>query len=83
VVTENWKFEVHKRDSFTCRICGAEEDPKHPTFQVHHVVFKCNGGSNNLSNLVLLCPECPESFTTPVQQVTTERTRAEREEDSW
>ena len=58
MVTENWKFEVHKRDSFTCRICGAEEDPKHPTFQVHHVVFKCNGGSNNLSNLVLLCPEC-------------------------
>jgi 5-methylcytosine-specific restriction endonuclease McrA len=58
VVTENWKFEVHKRDNFTCQRCGAKEDPKHPTFQVHHVVFKCNGGSNNLNNLQLLCPEC-------------------------
>lgn len=58
MTTENWKFEVHKRDGFTCQICGAKEEPEHPTFQVHHVVFKCNGGSNDLNNLQLLCPEC-------------------------
>lgn len=58
MVIENWKFEVHERDNFTCQICGAKEDSKRVTFQVHHIVFKCNGGSNNLSNLKLLCPEC-------------------------
>jgi 5-methylcytosine-specific restriction endonuclease McrA len=39
-------------------MCGAKEDPKHVTFQVHHIVFKCNGGSNNINTLMLLCPDC-------------------------
>ena len=58
MATREWKREVHIRDNFTCQHCGAKEDPKHITFQVHHIVFKCKGGSSSLDNLMLLCPLC-------------------------
>ena len=30
--------------------------------QIHHIVFKKDGGSNNLSNLIVLCKECHEKI---------------------
>lgn len=59
---KGWKIEVHIRDNYTCQHCGAKEDPNHLTFQVHHVVFKCQGGSSNLDNLLLTCPFCHRHF---------------------
>ena len=56
--TSSWKREVHERDCFTCQFCGSKENPEHTTFQVHHIRFRCNGGGNELSNLMLLCPQC-------------------------
>ena len=56
--TKNWKYEIHIRDNFTCLHCGKKEDPNNPTFQIHHLIFKCLGGSNDPSNLILVCPEC-------------------------
>ena len=53
-----WKHEIHIRDNFTCQMCDRKEDPNHKTFQIHHIVFKCKGGSNHPSNLMLVCPEC-------------------------
>jgi 5-methylcytosine-specific restriction endonuclease McrA len=57
-----WKVFVHKRDNYTCQHCGAKEDPNHFTFQVHHIIFKCKGGSNDLSNLLLVCPFCHKHY---------------------
>jgi 5-methylcytosine-specific restriction endonuclease McrA len=61
-MSREWKYEVHQRDNYTCQHCGAMEDPTHLTFQVHHIVYRCLGGGDNLENLVLTCPECHKYY---------------------
>jgi len=58
VAGSKWKKQVHIRDNYTCQNCGNKEDPKHLTFQCHHIIWKCHGGSSSLDNLKLLCPKC-------------------------
>ena len=50
----NVKQAVLSRDNYTCQICGA----KHAKFEVHHIKFKSQGGSNRIDNLVTLCKDC-------------------------
>lgn len=47
-------MEVGRRDGFHCAICL--ESPTH--LQIDHIVAVINGGTNNLSNLQLLCQPC-------------------------
>lgn len=50
------RFEVFKRDKFTCGYCG-----KHPPdvlLEVDHIVPRAAGGSDDMSNLVTACWEC-------------------------
>jgi 5-methylcytosine-specific restriction endonuclease McrA len=62
VIRSNWKIAIHIRDNYTCQHCGAKEDPSNLTFQVHHIVFKCKGGSSDPDNLLLACPFCHKHF---------------------
>ena len=50
----NVKSAVLSRDNYTCQICGAND----AKFEVHHVIFRSEGGSNRMDNLVTLCKEC-------------------------
>ncbi len=50
----NVKSAVLNRDSYTCQICGA----KYTRLEVHHILFKSNGGSDSMDNLVTLCHDC-------------------------
>ena len=54
----NVKAAVLSRDNYTCQICGK----KHEQLEVHHIVFKSQGGSNSMSNLVSLCCDCHEKI---------------------
>jgi hypothetical protein len=50
------RFEVFKRDRFTCRYCG-----KHPPdvlLEVDHVIPRAAGGTDELDNLVAACWDC-------------------------
>lgn len=40
-----------RRDGAACRLCGFNE-----CVEVHHIVPVSEGGSNDLSNVVTLCP---------------------------
>lgn len=54
---QDWKdrqLEVLLRDNFTCRIC----DTKEPPFDVHHIIPRGSGGSEDRDNLMLLCRPC-------------------------
>lgn len=42
-----------KRDHYRCTVCGAFTE-----LQVHHIVPRRLGGSDELSNLVTLCAAC-------------------------
>lgn len=53
---ENTKAMVLNRDSYTCQCCkGKHKDNK---LEVHHIVFRSQGGSDEESNLITLCHTC-------------------------
>ena len=52
------KAAVRERDQNTCRDCGRVAQPGDRRFDVHHVVARRDGGTNDLPNLVLLCVSC-------------------------
>ena len=54
----NVKQAVLSRDDYTCQICGKTEGK----LEVHHIVFKSNGGSDRMDNLVCLCKDCHEKI---------------------
>lgn len=53
-VSKRTRFEVLRRDSFTCRYCRSAENP----LTVDHVVPVALGGSDDPSNLVAACKDC-------------------------
>lgn len=50
------RFEVFKRDSFTCQYCGRR--PPVVTLQVDHVIAESRGGPSDVDNLVTSCFDC-------------------------
>lgn len=55
-VSTRTRFEVFKRDNFTCQYCGAT--PPAVILHVDHIVAVSKGGSNVKSNLVTSCSRC-------------------------
>lgn len=55
-ISKKLRFEVFKRDSFTCQYCGA----KAPDVLLHadHIKPAVDGGRNTLVNLVTACESC-------------------------
>ena len=53
---ENTKAMVLNRDNYTCQCCkGKHKDSK---LEVHHIVYRSQGGSDEESNLITLCHTC-------------------------
>lgn len=50
------RFEVFKRDGFTCVYCGGS--PPAVVLEVDHIVAVAAGGTNDESNLVTACRPC-------------------------
>lgn len=57
---ENTKAMVLNRDNYTCQCCkGKHKDSK---LEVHHIVFRSQGGSDDESNLITLCHTCHQNL---------------------
>ena len=50
------RFEVFKRDEFTCVYCGAT--PPSVILQIDHIHPVAEGGSNHIDNLITSCQPC-------------------------
>ncbi len=50
------RFEIFKRDGFTCQYCG--NHPPHVTLHIDHINPVSNGGENDEDNLITSCQEC-------------------------
>jgi len=50
------RFEIFKRDGFTCQYCGAH--PPNTVLQVDHIDPVANGGDNDQYNLITSCDQC-------------------------
>ena len=55
-VSKKVRFEVFKRDSFTCQYCG--KSAPDVVLEVDHIKPVANNGSNDIFNLITSCMEC-------------------------
>lgn len=57
---ENTKAMVLNRDNYTCQCCkGKRKDSK---LEVHHIIYRSQGGSDEESNLITLCHTCHKAL---------------------
>lgn len=50
------RFDIFKRDSFTCQYCGA--NPPNVVLEVDHIFPVSKGGSDEITNLITSCFDC-------------------------
>ena len=55
-ISKKRRFDVFKRDSFTCQYCGSH--PPKAILHVDHIVPVAEGGGNETDNLVTSCDVC-------------------------
>lgn len=55
-ITKKLRFEVFKRDSFTCQYCGRMAPDV--ILEVDHINPVANGGENEIMNLITACFDC-------------------------
>lgn len=56
---ENTKAMILNRDNYTCQYCKGKH--KNSKLEVHHIIYRSNGGSNKESNLITLCHTCHQN----------------------
>lgn len=56
----NTKAYVLNRDSYTCQYC--KNKSKDSRLEVHHIIFRSQGGSDEQDNLVVLCKTCHDGL---------------------
>lgn len=55
-IGKKMRFEVFKRDSFTCQYCG--RSAPNVVLEVDHIKPVAEGGKNTLMNLITSCRDC-------------------------
>jgi DNA-directed RNA polymerase subunit RPC12/RpoP len=55
-LSKKLRFEIFKRDSFTCQYCGAT--PPTVVLHVDHITPVADGGENDMDNLITACEGC-------------------------
>jgi len=55
-ISKRVRFEVFKRDRFTCQYCGRR--PPDVMLEVDHVVPRVEGGGDEIENLTTSCVPC-------------------------
>ena len=55
-IGQKTRFEVFKRDRFTCQYCGRSAPDA--VLEIDHINPVANGGDNDILNLVTACKEC-------------------------
>lgn len=57
---ENTKAMVLNRDNYTCQCCrGKHKDSR---LEVHHIIYRSQGGSDESDNLITLCHTCHKAL---------------------
>ena len=52
------KEAVLNRDNYTCQCCGK----KHTRLEVHHIIYRNQGGTDDEDNLITLCEDCHKAI---------------------
>lgn len=52
------RYFVFARDNYTCQVCNKSKDK---ILQTHHVIYRSNGGTDRVDNLITICTDCHTS----------------------
>lgn len=52
------RYFVFARDNYTCQCCGKSKDK---ILQTHHIIYRSNGGTDRVDNLITVCTYCHTS----------------------
>ena len=55
-ISKKIRFEVFKRDSFTCQYCSSQ--PPKVALEIDHIIPVSKNGSNEIDNLITACFDC-------------------------
>lgn len=55
-IAKSVRFEVFKRDKFTCQYCG--ESAPNVILEIDHITPVSKGGTNDIMNLITSCRDC-------------------------
>lgn len=55
-ITKKIRFEVFKKDGFTCQYCGRK--PPGITLEIDHIIPRKRDGKDDLENLITACFDC-------------------------
>lgn len=55
-ISPKTRFEIFKRDKFTCQYCGSQSPDI--ILEIDHIVPVSKGGNNDILNLITSCKEC-------------------------
>lgn len=55
-LSKKTRFEVFKRDQFTCQYCGNK--PPNTTLEIDHIKAVSKGGNDEIINLITSCFDC-------------------------
>lgn len=67
-LSKKLRFEVFKRDGFTCQYCGRK--PPEIILEVDHMEAASSGGSDKIDNLITSCFDCNRGKSaTPLEQL--------------
>lgn len=79
-IPKSIRFEVFKRDKFTCQYCGRKAPDI--ILQIDHIIPVSKGGTNDLLNLIISCVDCNlgKSNRTLADTTIIDRKRSQMEE---
>ena len=60
-IPKSVRFEVFKRDKFTCQYCG--ESAPNVILEIDHITPVAKGGNNEIMNLITSCRDCNRGKT--------------------
>jgi predicted transcriptional regulator len=52
-ISQKTRYQILQRDGFRCILCGSKE-----FLEIDHIIPRCSGGTNDLTNLRTLCHDC-------------------------
>lgn len=77
------RFDVFKRDDFTCAYCGGK--PPGSVLEIDHIEPVSKGGENDIDNLITACFDCnrgkSDRLLTSIPQTINEKAELQREKE--